>query len=89
MLPARAPATCAMSWIAWVKGSARCNSSSPWSKIPPPTQSMAAVPIADKATSSLGTMCTSAPPNARALLERRSAMCRPMSSSFTISATTP
>ena len=34
-----------------------CSSSRPWRRIPPPTHSIAAVPIADSALSSFGTIC--------------------------------
>ena len=44
---------------------------------------------AGQCVSSFGTTCTSASPIARVLRRALPAMCRPMSSSFTISATTP
>ena len=50
---------------------------------------IAAVPIVANAVSSFGTRWTSRSPNARVARERRCAMCRPISSSFTISATAP
>ena len=81
-------AWCAVSWI-------RCgrvttpNSSIPWTMICPPTHSIAAVPISASAFSRTGIALTSPRPIACAAALDRWARARPISSIFTISATTP
>ena len=57
--------------------------------MPPPTQSMAAVPMTERADITTGIPLTSPRPMVWLLRDGFCAMCRPMSSIFTISPTAP
>ena len=91
--PPRLPVACIAASAAWwigPAGSGTPSTSRPWTRMPPPTQIIAAVPTIDsEAHQRPASPCTSPRPMARVAARRRSARCRPISSIFTISPTTP
>ncbi|CPU64461.1 Uncharacterised protein [Mycobacteroides abscessus] len=83
------PVTACSRWCTTSYGPCQPRSYVPWSRMWPPTQSIATIPTIEMTDMTFGIALTSPRPNDWTQGVSRFARCRPMSSIFTMSATTP